>query len=320
MPTMVSFSCGTIDTWLLWNLTGGARGDQGKDAVHLTDVTNASRTLLMDIRTLQWDEELCEEVGVPMSVLPEIRPSVGEFGQVRTHGTLAKVPITGVLGDQQAALFGQAAFKEGEAKNTYGTGLFMLLNTGDKPRWSENGLLTTVAFQCEGKDPVYALEGSVAVGGSLIQWLRDQLGIIPNATSSESIAAKDNGGVYIVPAFSGLFAPRWRPDARGVIVGLTRFVDRTHIVRAALEATCFQTREVVEAMEADSGIELTALHVDGGMVANELLMQLQADFLDTEVIRPREIETTALGAAFAMRLGPRILGRPRSTRRPSRYR
>ncbi|MGO1733002.1 MAG: glycerol kinase GlpK [Corynebacterium casei] len=294
---------GTIDTWLLWNLTGGARGDQGKDAVHLTDVTNASRTLLMDIRTLQWDEELCEEVGVPMSVLPEIRPSVGEFGQVRTHGTLAKVPITGVLGDQQAALFGQAAFKEGEAKNTYGTGLFMLLNTGDKPRWSENGLLTTVAFQCEGKDPVYALEGSVAVGGSLIQWLRDQLGIIPNATSSESIAAKDNGGVYIVPAFSGLFAPRWRPDARGVIVGLTRFVDRTHIVRAALEATCFQTREVVEAMEADSGIELTALHVDGGMVANELLMQLQADFLDTEVIRPREIETTALGAAFAAGLG-----------------
>ncbi|MFH0411460.1 glycerol kinase GlpK [Corynebacterium sp. L4756] len=294
---------GTIDTWLLWNLTGGARGDQGKEAVHLTDVTNASRTLLMDIRTLQWDEELCQEVGVPLNILPEIRPSVGNFGQVRTQGSLSQVPITGVLGDQQAALFGQAAFYEGEAKNTYGTGLFMLLNTGEQPRWSDNGLLTTVAFQCEGKEPVYALEGSVAVGGSLIQWLRDQLGIIPNATSSEAIAAKDNGGVYIVPAFSGLFAPRWRPDARGVIVGLTRFADRTHIVRAALEATCFQTREVVEAMEADSGIDLTALHVDGGMVANELLMQLQSDILDAEVIRPREIETTALGAAFAAGLG-----------------
>ncbi|WP_290454529.1 glycerol kinase GlpK [Corynebacterium stationis] len=294
---------GTIDTWLLWNLTGGARGDQGNQALHLTDVTNASRTLLMDIRTLQWDEELCKEVGVPLSILPEIRPSIGSFGHVRAAGSLAKVSITGVLGDQQAALFGQAAFEEGEAKNTYGTGLFMLLNTGEKPRWSDNGLLTTVAFQCEGQKPVYALEGSVAVGGSLIQWLRDQLGIIPNATSSEKIAAKDNGGVYVVPAFSGLFAPRWRPDARGVIVGLTRFADRTHIVRAALEATCFQTREVVEAMEADSGIELTALHVDGGMVANELLMQLQADILDTEVIRPREIETTALGAAFAAGLG-----------------
>lgn len=294
---------GTIDTWLLWNLTGGARKSQRKQAVHLTDVTNASRTLLMDIRTLQWDEELCEEVGVPLSILPEIRPSIGDFGNVRAGGDLGNVPITGVLGDQQSALFGQAAFSEGEAKNTYGTGLFMLLNTGEQPRWSDNGLLTTVAFQCEGQKPVYALEGSVAVGGSLIQWLRDQLGIIPDATSSEKIAAKDNGGVYIVPAFSGLFAPRWRPDARGVIVGLTRFVDRTHIVRAALEATCFQTREVVEAMEADSGIALTSLHVDGGMVANELLMQLQSDILDTEVIRPREIETTALGAAFAAGLG-----------------
>ena len=257
----------------------------------------------MDIRTLQWDEELCEEVGVPLSILPEIRPSIGDFGHVRAADSLARVPITGVLGDQQAALFGQAAFEEGEAKNTYGTGLFMLLNTGEQPRWSDNGLLTTVAFQCEGQKPVYALEGSVAVGGSLIQWLRDQLGIIPNATSSEKIAAKDNGGVYVVPAFSGLFAPRWRPDARGVIAGLTRFADRTHIVRAALEATCFQTREVVEAMKTDSGIELSALHVDGGMVANELLMQLQADILDTEVIRPREIETTALGAAFAAGLG-----------------
>src|SRR5699024_5115190 len=207
-------------------------GDQGKKAEHLTDVTNASRTLLMDIRTLKWDEELCKEGGVPLEILPESRPSIGSFGHVRSAGSLAKVPITGVLGGQQAAPFGQAAVAEGGARNTYGTGLFMLLNTGEQPRWSENGLLTTVAFQCEGHKPVYALEGSVAVGGSLIQWLRDQLGIIPNATSSEKIAAKDNGGVYVVPAFSGLFAPRWRPDARGVIVGLTRFADRTHIVRA----------------------------------------------------------------------------------------
>ncbi|WP_293771698.1 glycerol kinase GlpK [uncultured Corynebacterium sp.] len=286
---------GTIDSWLLWNLTDGE--------VHATDVTNASRTLLMDLRTLHWDPQLCQEVGVPLGILPEIRPSVGDFGTVRHRGVLSRVPITGVLGDQQSALFGQAAFAEGQAKNTYGTGLFLLLNTGETPTFSDHGLLTTVAYQRAGEDPVYALEGSVAVGGSLIQWLRDQLGILPDAAASESLAAPDNGGVYVVPAFSGLFAPRWRPDARGVIVGLTRFADRTHIIRAALEATAFQTREVVEAMVADSGVPLSDLRVDGGMVANDLLMQIQADVLQSAVTRPREIETTAMGAAFAAGLG-----------------
>lgn len=289
---------GTIDTWLLWNLTTGT--------VHATDVTNASRTLLMDLRTLQWDDALCEKLGVPRCMLPEIRPSVGDFGAVTHRGVLEGVPITGVLGDQQSALFGQAAFEPGEAKNTYGTGLFLLMNTGDSPKFSTHGMLTTVAYQVAGQAPVYAMEGSVAVGGSLIQWLRDQMGIVPSAEASESVAAPDNGGVYIVPAFSGLFAPRWRPDARGVIVGLTRFADRTHIVRAALEATCFQTREVVEAMVADSGLLLQELYVDGGMVANDLLMQLQSDVLQSAVVRPREIETTALGAAFAAGLGVQV--------------
>ena len=294
---------GTIDTWLLWNLTGGARGDEGRPAVHATDVTNASRTLLMDLRTCQWDEELCAEIGVPPRVLPEIRPSLSEFGAVRRRGTLAGVPITGVLGDQQSAMFGQGCFEVGDAKNTYGTGLFLLLNTGDRPQFSEHGLLSTVLYQRDGEPPVYALEGSVAVGGSLIQWLRDQLGIIRSADEVETIAADDNGGVFIVPAFSGLFAPRWRPDARGVIVGVTRFADRTHIARAALEATALQSREVVEAMIADSGIELTSLRVDGGMTANATLMQLQADVLGVEVVRPGNIETTALGAAFAAGIG-----------------
>lgn len=286
---------GTIDSWLLWNLTAGR--------VHATDVTNASRTLLMDLDTLDWDDELCEAIGVPRCILPEIGASIGDFGTVRHRGTLMDVPITGVLGDQQSALFGQAGFSAGHAKNTYGTGLFLLLNTGAERKYSQHGMLTTVAYQCAGSDPVYALEGSVAVGGSLIQWLRDQLGIIPDAASSEEIAADDNGGVYIVPAFSGLFAPRWRPDARGVIVGLTRFADRTHITRAALEATCFQTREVVEAMVQDSGVDIEELRVDGGMVENELLMQLQSDILGATVVRPQEIETTALGAAFAAGLG-----------------
>lgn len=299
---------GTIDTWLLWNLTGGADGDEGRPAVHATDVTNASRTLLMDLETLEWDAELCAEVGVPVGVLPEIKPSVGHFGQVRSRGTLAKVPITGVLGDQQSALFGQGCFAEGDAKNTYGTGLFMLVNTGETPKFSSHGLLSTVAYQVEGSKPVYALEGSVAVGGSLIQWLRDQMQMIPDAASTERLAADDNGGVYIVPAFSGLFAPRWRPDARGVIVGLTRFADRSHIVRAALEATCYQTREVVEAMVADAGEEVGELRVDGGMVANDLLMQLQADILGVPVRRPAEIETTAFGAAFAAGLGAGVFG------------
>lgn len=292
---------GTMDTWLIWNMTGGHEGDQGEPALHVTDVTNASRTLLMDIRTRTWDEELCEAVGVPRQLLPEIRASIGDFGRVRHRGALPGVPIRGVLGDQQAAMFGQGCFFAGSAKNTYGTGLFMLLNTGEQLQFSEHGLLSTVCYQIEGEEPVYALEGSVAMGGSLVQWLRDALQIIPNAPAIENLAreAGDNGGVYIVPAFSGLFAPRWRSDARGVIVGLTRFADRRHICRAVLEATAFQTREVVAAMEADSGVALESLQVDGGMVNNELAMQIQADILGIEVRRPANIETTALGAAFA---------------------
>lgn len=296
---------GTIDTWLIWNMTGGAEGDRGDVARHVTDVTNASRTLLMDLQTLTWDEELCEAVGVPRQLLPEIRASVDEFGVVRQRGTLAGVPIRGVLGDQQAAMFGQGCFTEGTAKNTYGTGLFLLLNTGEQVRISGHGLLSTVCYQVAGEKPVYALEGSVAMGGSLVQWLRDSLQLIPNAPAIENLAreAGDNGGVYIVPAFSGLFAPRWRSDARGVIVGLTRFADRRHLCRAVLEATAFQTREVVEAMVADSGVELQALKVDGGMVSNELAMQIQADVLGAEIARPDNIETTALGAAFAAGYG-----------------
>lgn len=296
---------GTIDSWLLWNFTGGARGDDGQPALHATDVTNASRTLLMDLRTRQWDEELCTAVRVPMAMLPEIRPSIGNFGQVRRRGSLSGVPITGILGDQQAAMFGQGCFNTGDAKNTYGTGLFLLLNTGGEPMVSKHGLLSTVLYEIEGEEPVYALEGSVAVGGSLIQWLRDQLGIIRHASEIEKLASQveDNGGVYIVPAFSGLFAPRWRPDARGVIVGLTRFVDRRHIARAALEATALQTLEVARAMVADSGLEFTALRVDGGMTTNNLLMQMQADILGAEVVRPGEIETTAMGVTFAAGIG-----------------
>lgn len=296
---------GTIDTWLLWNLTGGAEGDEVRPAVHATDVTNASRTLLMDLRTRTWDPELCAAVGVPRQILPEIRPSVGGFGHGRHRGSLPGVPVTGVLGDQQSAMFGQGCFGVGDAKNTYGTGLFMLLNTGHEPKLSQHGLLSTVLYEIAGQAPVYALEGSVAVGGSLVQWLRDQLGIIPDAAAVEKLAAEvaDSGGVCIVPAFSGLFAPRWRADARGVIVGLTRFTDRRHLARAALEATCHQSREVVDAMVADSGVAVTSLRVDGGMVANDLLMQMQADLLDAEVVRPRDIETTALGAAFAAGLG-----------------
>lgn len=292
---------GTIDTWLLWNLTGGAEGDDGEPALHATDVTNASRTLLMDIRTLQWDEDLCKAMDIPMCMLPEIRPSLGDFRTVRQRGSLAGVPICGILGDQQAAMFGQSCFRPGTAKTTYGTGLFLLLNTGTTPKWSKNGLLTTVCFQREGERPVYALEGSVAVGGSLVQWLRDNLQLIPNAASIENLAreVKDNGGVYIVPAFSGLFAPYWRTDARGVIVGLTRFANRKHLARAVLEATAYQTRDIVDAMVADSGVAIKDLRVDGGMTMNELLMQFQADILRTNVVRPKNIETTATGAAFA---------------------
>jgi glycerol kinase len=287
---------GTIDTWLLWNLSGGTDG-----GVHRTDATNASRTLLMDLDTLQWAPDIADEMGVPISMLPEIRSSSEVYATARERGALAGVPIAGILGDQQAAMFGQACLEPGEAKNTYGTGNFLLLNTGTEKVVSENGLLTTVCYQLADAAPVYALEGSIAVTGSLVQWFRDNLRLISEAAEIEALARSvdDNGGVYIVPAFSGLFAPYWRPDARGAIVGLTRFVDRGHLARAALEATAFQTREVVEAMNADSGVALRSLKVDGGMVVNELLMQFQADILDVPVVRPIVAETTALGAAYA---------------------
>lgn len=300
-----SLLAGTIDSWLIWNLTGGARGNKNEPALHVTDITNASRTLLMDLHTGQWDEELCEELRVPRAMLPEIKASISSFGTIRTRGPMANAPITAVLGDQHAALFGQGCFAPGEAKNTYGTGLFMLLNTGDTPHFSERGLLTTIAWQCEGEPAVYALEGSVAVGGSLIQWLRDQMGILRTAGESETLGSQveDSGGVYIVPAFSGLFAPYWRADARGVIVGLTRYTDKRHIARAALEATAWQTRDVVEAMVADSGVALERLRVDGGMTSNDLLMKIQADALGISVERPSNIETTVMGAAYASAFG-----------------
>ncbi|MDI9914774.1 glycerol kinase GlpK [Rhodococcus sp. IEGM 1379] len=283
---------GTVDTWILWHLTEGT---------HVTDVTNASRTMLMDLETLQWDESICTDFGIPMSMLPEIRSSSEIYGKGRPRGNLAGVPVAGILGDQQAATFGQACLSEGEAKNTYGTGNFLLLNTGTTPVHSKHGLLTTLCYKLGDAPAVYALEGSVAVSGSLIQWLRDNLGIIQSAKDIEPLAltVEDNGGAYIVPAFSGLFAPRWRPDARGVIVGLTRFVNKGHLARAALEATAYQTREVIDAMRNDSGVTLSALKVDGGMVVNETLMQFQSDILGVPVIRPVVNETTALGAAYA---------------------
>ncbi len=285
---------GTMDSWLAWNLTGGADGGR-----HVTDVTNASRTLLLDLVTTAWDSDLAAEIGVPTHMLPEVVDSVAHVGICRDP--LAGVPLTAILGDQQAALFGQACFSQGEAKNTYGTGNFMLLNTGREPVASETGLLTTVAYRIEGQPTCYALEGSVAVTGSLVHWLKDNLGIIDDPAKVEDLArtVDDNGDVYIVPAFSGLFAPRWRPDARGVITGLTRYANRGHLARAALEATAFQTREVVAAMVADSGVTLSELKVDGGMTGNELLMQFQSDILEADVVRPRIIETTALGAAYA---------------------
>ncbi|MEJ2871136.1 glycerol kinase GlpK [Actinomycetospora sp. OC33-EN08] len=287
---------GTMDTWVLWNATGGNEG-----GLHVTDPTNASRTLLMNIDTLQWDPELCEEIGVPMSMLPEIRSSSETYGQIRARGTFRDVPVSGILGDQQAATFGQACLEVGEAKNTYGTGNFVLLNTGTEKVESKNGLLTTVCYKIGDQPQVYALEGSIAVTGSLVQWLRDNLGLISSAPEVEELAKSvdDNGGAYIVPAFSGLFAPYWRADARGAIVGLTRYVNKGHIARAVLEATAFQTREVIDAMNADSGVPLTTLKVDGGMVGNEVLMQFQADLLGVEVVRPVVSETTALGAAYA---------------------
>ncbi len=290
---------GTTDTWLLWNLTGGAEHPQG--AVHATDVTNASRTLLMDLDTLDWNASLAAELGVPLAMLPEIRSSSEVYGVGRPGGLLPGVPVASLLGDQQAASFGQACFSPGDAKNTYGTGNFMLQNTGTTPVRSRHGLLTTVAYRLGEAPPVYALEGSIAVTGSLVQWLRDNLGLLKSAAEVERLAARvpDAGGAYLVPAFSGLYAPHWRPDARGALVGLTRYVTRDHLARAVLEATAFQTREVLEAMRADSGVELTELRVDGGMVVNDLLMQIQADLLGVPVVRPKVVETTALGAAYA---------------------
>jgi glycerol kinase len=285
---------GTIDSWLLWNLTGGPEGGR-----HATDVTNASRTLMMDLATLDWDPDLLEAMKVPPAMLPEIVPSIGRLG-VGT-GPLSGVPISGILGDQQAALFGQGCHSTGDVKNTYGTGCFLLMNTGTERVPSSNGLLTTVACQVEGELPTYALEGSVAMAGATVQWLRDQMGLITDSADVEALARSvdDNGGVYLVPAFSGLFAPYWRSDARGVVVGLTGFANSGHIARAALEATAFQTLELLDAMRADIDVELSELRVDGGMVVNDLLMQFQADLLGVDVVRPVVAETTALGAAYA---------------------
>ena len=285
---------GNIDTWVIWNLTGGTDG-----GVHVTDVSNASRTMLMNLATLDWDDEILGIMGVPRSMLPKIVASSAVYGTAK--GALAGIPVAGDLGDQQAALFGQTCFSPGEAKNTYGTGCFMLLNTGTKAVPSKSGLLTTLGYKIGDEPAVYALEGSIAITGALVQWLRDNLGLISRSADVEALAAtvEDNGGIYFVPAFSGLFAPYWRSDARGALVGMTRYVNKGHIARAALEATAFQTREVLDAMNADSGVALTALKVDGGMVFNELLMQFQADILGVPVIRPIVAETTALGAAYA---------------------
>lgn len=287
---------GNTDAWVLWNLTGGTDG-----GVHVTDVTNASRTLFMDLETLEWDDEILAAFGVPRSMMPAIKSSSESYGTVHKSQLLFEVPVAGILGDQQAATFGQAAFDTGEAKNTYGTGCFLIFNTGEEVVHSKNGLLTTVGYKLGEDKPHYALEGSIAVTGSLIQWLRDNLGIINSAPEVEQLAAsvEDNGGAYFVPAFSGLFAPYWRSDARGALVGLTRYITKAHIARAALEATAFQTREVLDAVNADSGVPLTELKVDGGMVANDALMQFQADILGVPVVRPKVIETTALGAAYA---------------------
>lgn len=287
---------GTTDSWVLWNLTGGVNG-----GVHATDVTNASRTLFMDLATLEWRDDILAAFGVPKSMLPAIHSSSEVYGTVEANSLLREVPIAGILGDQQAATFGQAAFNAGESKNTYGTGCFLIFNTGEEIVHSKNGLLTTVGYKLGDAPTHYALEGSIAVAGSLIQWLRDNLKLISSAPEVEELAKQvdDNGGAYIVPAFSGLFAPYWRPDARGAIVGMTRYVNRNHIARAAIEATAFQTREVLDAVNADSGVPLAELKVDGGMIANEVLMQFQADILGVPVVRPVVAETTALGAAYA---------------------
>lgn len=292
---------GNMDTWLIWNLCG----------VHVTDVTNASRTLLMNLKTLDWDAEILKVLGIPRAILPEIKSSSEVYGYAgagsprptwgEKTSPVQGIPVAGDLGDQQAALFGQTCFKAGEAKNTYGTGCFMLLNTGEKPVQSKAGLLTTLGYKIGKQKAVYALEGSIAITGALIQWLRDNLGLIQSSVEVEPLAksVEDNGGIYFVPAFSGLYAPYWKSDARGAIVGMTRYVNKGHIARAALEATAYQTREVLDAMEKDSGVKLTALKVDGGMVFNDLLMQFQSDLLNVPVIRPKVAETTALGAAYA---------------------
>lgn len=290
---------GTVESWMVWWLTGGPDGGS-----HVTDVTNASRTLLMNLRTLDWDEDILGVMGIPRRVMPRIVASVDPetWGQTLKSGPLgARVPVCGALGDQQAALMGQACFTPGEAKNTYGTGCFLLMNTGTEPVPSKSGLITTVAYQMRGEKPVYCLEGSIAIAGALVQWFRDNLGLIEDAADIEALAGtvEDNGGAYIVPAFSGLFAPYWRSDARGAIVGLTRYVNKGHLARAVLEANAFQARDIVEAMNRDSGMELAHLKVDGGMVVNELLMQFQSDILNVPVIRPKVTETTALGAAYA---------------------
>jgi glycerol kinase len=288
---------GNIDTWLIWNFTGGVDG--GK---HVTDVTNASRTLLMNLETLDWDSDLCGEMGVPLAMLPKIASSSEIYGHTKESGPFAgSIRVAGDLGDQQAAMVGQVCFEPGDAKNTYGTGCFMLLNTGEEIVHSKHGLLTTLCYKFGNEKPIYALEGSIAIAGSLVQWLRDNLKMIETAPEIENLAnsVEDNGGIYFVPAFSGLFAPYWRSDARGAIVGMTSFVNRGHIARAVLEASAYQTREVLDAMNADSGVDLKSLKVDGGMVENELLMQFQADVLGVPVIRPMVPETTALGAAYA---------------------
>ena len=285
---------GNIDTWVIWLLTGGTDG-----GAHVTDVTNASRTMMMNLETLDWDDEILGILGVPRAMLPEIRASSETYGEARNG--LAGIPVAGDLGDQQAALFGQTCFSVGEAKNTYGTGNFLLLNTGNEAVQSKSGLLTTLAYKIGDQPATYCLEGSIAITGALVQWLRDNIGLIKESPEVEDLAktVDDNGGIYFVPAFSGLFAPYWRNEARGVIAGLTRYVNKGHIARAALEATAWQSKEVVDAMNADSGVELTSLKVDGGMVYNELLMQFQADVLDVPVIRPTVAETTSLGAAYA---------------------
>ncbi|MGC9313949.1 MAG: glycerol kinase GlpK, partial [Sediminispirochaetaceae bacterium] len=290
---------GTMDTWVVWWLTGGPDGGS-----HVTDVTNASRTMLMNINTLEWDDEMLKVMGVPASMLPEIRPSSdpGLYGYTLEDGPLGgKIPVAGILGDQQAALFGQTCFSPGEAKSTYGTGGFLLLNTDTEAVQSKHGLLTTVGYKIGDQPAVYALEGSIAVAGSLVQWFRDNLQMIKEAPEINILAeqVEDNGGIYIVPAFSGLFAPYWNSSARGIIAGLTHYVTRSHLARAVLEATGYQVAELIESMEKDSGVQLTELKVDGGMVASELLMQFQADILNTKVIRPEVTETTALGSAYA---------------------